>query len=85
MKNTVRQIEQREARMKQIESELTEIVVQSVAEETTAEKRAELVVQTQRLAEERITLASEVKELERQLSRREEALAQHREHLMTRL
>lgn len=83
--STKRQIANNKSRMNRIETRLAEIVTAIAAEGTTGDERAALMVETKQLAEERVTLASEVEQLEAQLNQREDALAEHRAQLLTRV
>jgi hypothetical protein len=80
--STSRQIESRKARMDEIEKQLTGVMAGALSGDTTTEDRAQLLVETKQLAEERIELENEVEELEVQLRVRKEELAEHREHLV---
>lgn len=84
VKSTSRQIAKRKARMDEIEKELTGVMVGALANETTGEERAKLLVETKQLAEERIELGNEVDDLEQKLRIRKEELEAHREHLVAR-
>jgi hypothetical protein len=83
--STARQIKHRKSRIKDVEGELTKKMTAVLLHGTPDDGRAELLVETKQLAEERITLANEVDRLEEQLSQQEEDLAEHREQLVTRL
>jgi hypothetical protein len=83
--STTRQIEARQSRMKRIEIELTEVMAAALANDLPGDQRASLLVQTKQLAEERITLANEVDDLQLQLQTQQEELAAHRSQMVTRL
>jgi len=83
--STTRQIKHRKSRMNDIESVLTKKMAAVLLDGTQGEERAALLVETKQLAEERITLANEVENLQQQLYQQEEDLAEHRAELMTQL
>jgi hypothetical protein len=81
---TTRQIANRESRMNAIEKELASTMTSVLADATSGEERAKLIVETKQLAEERIKLENEVDDLEVQLRVRKEDLATHQEQLVSR-
>lgn len=83
--STNRQINHRKSRMNAIEKELTQKMAAVLLDGTAGDERATLLVETKQLAEERITLANEVENLQKQLHQQEEDLAEHRAELMTQL
>lgn len=83
--STSQQIQHRESRMKDIEVELTQTMAAVLADGTPGDERAALLVETKQLAEERIALANDVDHLRQQLHQQEEALAEHREQLLSQL
>lgn len=80
--STSRQIAKRKSRMDDIEKELTGVMADALTNDTTGEERAQLLVETKQLAEERIELENEVDDLEQQLRVSKEELAEHREQLV---
>ena len=78
VRTTSSQIQRRKTRMDAIESELTDVMADALTSDTSGEERAALLVKTKQLAEERITLESEVDELEIKLERRKEELEAYR-------
>lgn len=80
--STSRQIASRKSRMKDIETEITGVMTGVLADDTSGEERAKLLVETKQLAEERITLEQEVDDLQQQLRVRKEELAEHREQIV---
>ncbi|MDJ0926626.1 MAG: DUF2799 domain-containing protein [Gammaproteobacteria bacterium] len=81
--STTREIENRQARMKDIELELAGNTTAVFAGEMSTDERAQLIIRTKQLAEERITLANEVDQLEAKLVKQERDLTAHREQLVT--
>lgn len=78
VRSTNAQIKRRKTRMDEIEGELTGVMADALAGDTSGEERAALLVKTKQLAEERVTLANEVDELEAKLDQRQEELDAHR-------
>jgi hypothetical protein len=81
---TSRQIRDHEARIKQIDLELTDKTAAIVAATTTPEERLRLVVETTQLADERSTLKNEIPALLAQREAQQVELATAREELLTR-
>jgi len=79
--STSAQIKRRKSRMDEIEVELTGVMADALASDTSGDERAALLVKTKQLAEERVTLANEVDDLEDTLEQRQEELDAHRSHL----
>lgn len=84
VRSTSHKIDQRRSRIDAIEVELTELAGDVLLGEKTSEQRAALVVRTKQLVEERATLGSEIDALEKRLAEAQEALAAHREQMVTR-
>lgn len=80
-----RQIDHRKSRMKDVESELAQIMASLLIDDTPGEERAALLVETKQLAEERMSLANEVENLQQQLYESQEELDEHRAQLLTQL
>jgi hypothetical protein len=80
-----RQIDHRKSRMKDIESELAQIMATLLIDDAPGEERAALLVETKQLAEERMSLANEVENLQQQLYESQEELDEHRSQLLTQL
>ena len=85
VRSAQRQIDHRKSRMDDIESELAKIMASLLVEDIPGEERAELLVETKQLAEERMSLASEVENLQQQLYKSKAELEEHRAHLITQL
>lgn len=83
VRSTSRKISQHRSRIDAIESELTHMVGDALLGEKTAEERAALIVKTKQLAEERATLSAEIDVLEKRLAEQQDALAAHREQMVT--
>jgi Protein of unknown function (DUF2799) len=71
-----------EARIRQIELELTDKMSATLADATTRDARARLLVETKQLAEERATLTREIKDLQAKRRQQEKQLADAREELV---
>ena len=85
VRSATRQIEHRKSRMKDIESELAKIMASLLLNDAPGEERAALLVETKQLAEERVSLADEVENLQKQLYDSQQQLDEHRAHLVTKL
>jgi hypothetical protein len=85
VKSTNRKLEHKKQRVRDIEVELTELLARSLADETTGDERATLVVQTKQLTEERIGLGRDIGRLEHELRDREADLADYRAQRISRL
>jgi len=83
LRYTNRQIRNHEARINQIELELTEKTAAIVDVATTPDERLRLVVETTQLAEERSTLKSEIPNLVAQREAQQVELANARQELLT--
>jgi hypothetical protein len=84
VRSTTRQIKYHESRIKEIEKELADIAAAFLTDEMTGEERARLLVETKQLAEERVTLASDLDDLEHDLVHQQEELAAQQAQLVTR-
>jgi hypothetical protein len=82
LRATNARIRDNEARIKQIELDLTNITAAALAASTTREERARLLVQTKQLAEERSTLSAEIKDLQKKRVLQEKQLTEAREELL---
>ncbi len=78
------QIAANQARMDAIEIQLAENIAAQFSDVVTAERRAILLIQTQQLAEERVTLAGEVDRLEVQLEVQRQELEDYRQEMVAR-
>jgi len=85
LNSVVHGIDRRRARMNTIERELAAISTRIIADGTTGDERAQLIVATKQLAEERIRLGREIEDLEVLRKQREEELAVQRAELLGRL
>jgi hypothetical protein len=79
---TNRRIADDEARIRQIELELTDKMAVTLAEGTTRDARARLLVETKQLAEERAALTREIKDLQAKRRQQEKQLADARQELV---
>lgn len=84
LRDADRRIRANEARMNEIELELTGKVTSALGSATSNEERTRLVVRTQQLAEERARLKSENKDLQARRTSIEKQLAAAREELQAR-
>lgn len=85
VQSVVNGIHQRRARINAIERELAAVSTRIIADGTTGDERAQLVVATKQLAEERVRLGREIEDLEVLRKQREEELAIQRAELVGRL
>ena len=85
LNSVVHGIDRRRARMNSIERELAAVSTRIIADDTTGDERAQLIVATKQLAEERIRLGREIEDLEVLRKQRAEELAVQRAELLGRL
>ena len=81
---TSRQIDANKARMNQIERTLASKTAAALSGELTNDELAAAMVATKQLTEERMTLGSEVEQLEATLERQQAELADYQDQLVTR-
>jgi hypothetical protein len=82
VQSIVNDITRRQARMREIERSLASTSTRILASETTLDERAQLLVRTKQLTEERVILAREVRELEGLLEMRQQELAVQRAEIL---
>lgn len=85
VQSVVNGINNRRARMNSIERELASVSTRIIADGTTGEERAQLIIATKQLTEERVRLGKEIEDLEVLRKQREEELAVQRAELVGRL
>ncbi|HSN71130.1 MAG TPA: DUF2799 domain-containing protein [Steroidobacteraceae bacterium] len=85
VQSVVNGIHQRRSRINAIERELVAVSARIIADETTGDQRAQLIVTTKQLTEERVRLSREVEDLEVLRKQREQELAEQRAELVGRL
>ena len=83
LRATDNRIRANESRIKEIELELTDKGSAALAETTTREERARLIVETKQLVEERMTLSAEIKDLQARRQVQEKELADYRAEQVT--
>jgi hypothetical protein len=83
LRDTDNRIRANESRIKEIELELTDNGTAVLAETTTREERARLIVETKQLVEERVTLSGEIKDLQVRRQAQEKELADYRAEQVT--